>query len=125
MDGWRGQRGRGRGGGRGSGWGGGREYGGNSGREGGREYVEYGRGSGRERGRWGGRAGRIGGGTFGLGGDRTPGNQLEIKLGLTELQALETKTSDEIILHLTSSGCFPATEYLLEQQLVMEDHWIA
>ena len=94
--------------------------------------MEYGRGSGiegrREVGRWDGRAsrrgGRIGGGTLGLGGNGTPRNQLEVKLGFTELQALETRTSDEIILHLTSSRCFPATEYLLQQQSFMEDHWI-
>ena len=97
MDDWRGQRGRGSGGGRG-------------------------RGRGGRRGR--GREGRRGGGTLGRGGDGTPRNQPELILGFGELQALENKTSDKIILQLTSSRCFPATEYLLKQQSVMEDHWI-
>ena len=97
MDDWRGQRGRGSGGGRGRG-----------------------RGSGRGRGR----GGRRGGRTWGRGSDGTLGNEPELTLGFGELQALENKTSDEIILQLTSSRCFPATEYLLNQQSVMEDHWI-
>ena len=96
MDGWRGQRGRGSRGGRGGGrgWRGGRR---------------------RER--------RRGDGT-GSGGDGTPRNQAELKLGFRELQALKTKTSDEIIHHLTSSRWFQATEYLFKQQSAMEDHWI-
>ena len=98
MDYWRGQRGGGSGGGRGRG-----------------------RGSGRGRGR----EGRRGGRTRGRGGDGAPRNQPEpITLGFGELQALENKSSDEIILQLTSSRFFPATEYLLNQQSVMEDHWI-
>ena len=67
------------------------------------------------------RGGRGGGRGRGRGGRR---GQPELKLIFEELQALETKTSDEIIVHLTSSRCFPATEYLLKQQSVMEDHWI-
>ena len=86
---------------------------------------ECGRGSGiaggRDAGRWGRRTQQ---GTLNRGGDGTPRNQFEVNLGFTELQALETKTSDEIILHLTSSRCFQATEYLFKQQSVMEDHWI-
>ena len=105
MDKWRGQRGSRRGSGR-----------------------EYGRGSGIEGGRWDGiasrRGGRIGDGKFCRGREGTPRSQLEVKLGFAELQALETKTSDEIILHLTSSRCFPATEHLLKQQSEVEDHWI-
>ena len=85
---------------------------------------DRGRGRGRGGGRGRGRGGRRGGGTLGRGRDRTPRNEPELKLGFGELQALETNTSDEIILHLTSSRCFPATEYLLKQQSVMEDHWI-
>ena len=87
---------------------------------------QRGRGSrgGRGRGRGGRRGGRRGRGTLGRGGDRTPRNEPELKLEFGELQALETKTSDEVIVHLTSSRCFPATEYLLEQQSEMEDHWI-
>ena len=93
---------------------------------------EYGRGSGieggRDAGRWDGKAGTRGGrienGTLGLGGDGTPRNQFEVKLGFTELQALETKTPDAITLHLTSSRCFQATEYLFKQQSKMEDQWI-
>ena len=109
MDAWRGQRGRGSrgGGGRGRGGGGGR-----------------GRGGGGGRGRGGRRGGRRGGGTLGRGGDGTSRNQPELKLKFGELQALETKTSDEVIFHLTSSRCFPAMEYLLKQQSVMGDHWI-
>ena len=111
MSGRRGQKGRGTG--RGIGRGGVSEYGEGNRRRGGR-------GSGRA----GGRGGRRGGGTLDLGRVGTARDQLEVNLGFTELQALETKTSDEIILHLTSSQCFPATEYLLKQQSVMEDHWI-
>ena len=109
----RGQRGRERGTGRGIGRGGVREYGEGNGR-GGR------RGSGRA----GGRGARRGRGTLNLGRVGTARDQLEVNLGFMELQALETKTSDEIILHLTSSRCFPATEYLLKQQSEMEDDLI-
>ena len=96
MNAWRGQRGRG---------------------------SEGGRGRGRGGGRGRGRGGRRGGRTLGRGGGGTPRNQAEFKLRLRDLQALENKTSDEIILHLTSSQCFPATEYLLKQQS-MEGRWI-
>ena len=109
----RGQRGTERGTGRGVGRGGVREYGESSGRGGGR-------GSGRA----GGRGGRRRGGRLDLGRVGTARDQLEVNLGFTELQVLETKTSEEITLYLTSSRCFPATEYLLKQQSVMEDHWI-
>ena len=109
----RAQRGREKGNGRDIGRGGVREYGEGSGRGGGR-------GSGRA----GGRGGRRGGRIWGLGRVGTARDQLEVNLGFTELQALETKTSDEITLHLTTSRCLPATEYLLKQQSVMEDHWI-
>ena len=101
MDAWRGQSGRGSRGGKGGG-----------------------RGGGRGRGRGGRRGGKRGGGTLGRGGDGTPRNQPKLKLGFGELQALETKTSDEIILHLTSSRCFQATEYLFKQQSKIEDQWI-
>ena len=83
---------------------------------------QRGRGSGGGRGRW--RGGGRGRGRGGRRGGRTPRNQPELMLGFGELQALENKTSDKIILQLTSSQCFPATEYLLKQQSVMEDHWI-
>ena len=109
MDKWRGQRG--------SRSGSGREYGRSSGIEGGRDAGKW-------HGRAGRRGGRTGAGTLVVGGHGTPRNQFEVKLGFTELQALETKTSDEIILHLTSSRCFAATENLLRQQSVMEDHLI-
>ena len=121
----RGQRGRERGNGRGIGRGGVREYGEGSGRGGVREYGEgSGRGGGRGSGRAGRRGGRRGRGTSDLGRVGTARHQLEVNLGFTELQSLETKTCDEIILYLTSSRCFPATEYLLKQQSVMEDHCI-
>jgi len=86
---------------------------------------ECGRGSGieggKDAGRWDRRTQQ---GKLDRGGDGTPRNEFGVKLGLTELQALETKTSDEIILHLTSSRCFQATEHLFKQRSVMEDHWI-
>jgi len=109
----RGQRGRGRGTGRDIGRGGVREYG-----------EGTGRGGSRGIGRAGGRGARRGRGTLDLGRFGTARDQLEVNLGLMELQSLETETSDEITLHLTSSRCFPATEYLLKQQSVMEDDWI-
>ena len=83
-----------------------------------------GRGGGRGRGRGGRKGGKRRGGAAGRGGDGTPRNQPEPKLRLRELQALENKTSDEIIRHLTSTQCFPATEYLLKQQSAMEGDWI-
>ena len=109
MDKWRGQRG--------SRSGSGREYGRGSG-------IECRKDAGRWHGRAGTRGGKTGAGTLGVGGHGTLRNQFEVKLGFTELQALETKTSDEIILHLTSTRCFPITENLLRQQSVMEDHLI-
>ncbi|XP_068677009.1 NFX1-type zinc finger-containing protein 1-like [Montipora foliosa] len=110
---WRGQRGREKGNGRGIGRGGVREYG-----------ESPGGGGGRSSGRAGGRGGRRGGRTLDLGRVGTGRHQLEVNLGFTELQALEIKTPDEITLHLTTSRCFPATEYLLKRQSVMKDHWI-
>ena len=107
MDKWRGQRGSGSG----------REYGRGSG-------IECGRDAGGWLGRAGRRGGKTGAGTLRVGGHGTPRNQFEVKLGFTELQALETKTSDEIILHLTSTRCFPTTENLLRQQSAMEDRLI-
>lgn len=82
-----------------------------------------GRGGGRGRGRSGRRGGKRRGVTLGRGSDGTPRNQLELKLRFRELQALENKTSDEIILHLTSSQCFQATENLLKQKSMAGD-WI-
>ena len=110
---WRGQRGREGGNGRGIGRGSVREYGEGSGR-----------GGGRGRGRAGRRGSRGGGGTSDLGRVGTARDQLEVNLGFTELQSLEAKTCDEITLYLTSNQCFPATEYLLKQQSVMEHHCI-
>ena len=106
----RGQRRRERGNGRGIGRGGVREHGEGSGGRGGR----------RSRGRAGGRGGE----TLDLGGVGRARDQPEVYFGFTELQALETKTSDEIILHLTSSRCFSDIENLLKQQSVMEDRLI-
>ena len=83
-----------------------------------------GRGGGRGRGRGGRKGGKRRGGTLSRGGGGTPRNQPEAKLRFRELQALENKTSDEIIVHLTSSQCSPATEYLLKQQSAMEGQWI-
>ena len=77
-----------------------------------------GRGAWRGRGRGGRRGGRRGG------GDGTPRNQPELRLKFRDLQGLENKTSDEIIIYLTSSRCFPAMEYLLRQQTAMENAWI-
>ena len=73
---------------------------------------EYGEGSGmgaagRGSGRAGRRGGRGGGGTSDLGRIGTVRDQLEVNLGFTELQSLETKTCDEITLYLTSRQCFP------------------
>ena len=107
------QRGRERGNGRGIGRGGVREYGEGSARGGGRGSGRAGR-----------RGGRRGGGTSDLGRAGTARDQFEVNLGFAELQSLETKTCDEITLHLTSSRCFPATEYLLKQQSGMKDDWI-
>ena len=75
-----------------------------------------GRGFGRGRGRGGGR-GRDEDGAQGH-------NPRQIRLGFKALQELDTKTPDEIILDLTSSRCFPATEFLLNQQLAMKDDWV-
>ena len=76
-----------------------------------------GRGRGFGRGRGGGRSGRD--------EDRAQGhNPRPVRLGFKALQELDTKTPDEIILDLTSSRCFPATEFLLNQQSAMKDDWI-
>ena len=76
-----------------------------------------GRGFGRGRGRGGGRSGRDEDGAQGH-------NPRPVRLGFKALQELDTKTPDEIILDLTSSRCFPATEFLLNQQSAMKDDWI-
>ena len=47
-----------------------------------------------------------------------------VRLGFKALQELDTKNPDEIILDLTSSRRFPATEVLLTQQSDMKDDWI-
>ena len=75
-----------------------------------------GRGFGGGRGR-GGRSGRAEDGAQGH-------NPRQVRLGFKALQELDTKTPDEIILDLTSSRCFPATEFLLNQQSAMKDDWI-
>ena len=88
-------------------------------------------GRGRERGRGGrgggtrGRGGR-GGGTRGRGGRSEEGSSerpRQVRLGFKALEELDTKNPDEIILDLTSTRCFPATEFLL-QQSGMKDDWI-
>ena len=76
-----------------------------------------GRGFGRGRGRGGGRSGRDEDGAQGH-------NPRQVRLGFKALQELDTKTPDEIILDLTSIRCFPATEFLLNQQSAMKDDWI-
>ena len=76
-----------------------------------------GRGFGRGRGRGGGRSGRDEDGAQGH-------NPRPVRLGFKALQELDTKTPDEIILDLTSTRCFPATEFLLNQQSAMKDDWI-
>ena len=76
-----------------------------------------GRGRGFGRGRGGGRSGRDEDGAQGH-------NPRPVRLGFKALQELDTKTPDEIILDLTSSRCFPATEFLLKQQSAMKDDWI-
>lgn len=81
------------------------------------------RGGGRGGGWGGGRGGR-GGGRGGRGGEGSSRNQRPVRLGFKALQDLETKTPDEIILDLTSSRCFPATESLLTEQTFMKDDWI-
>ncbi|KAJ7333531.1 hypothetical protein OS493_017068 [Desmophyllum pertusum] len=91
------------------------------------------RGGGRGSGRGGGWGGRWRGGIGGRGGERRGGTSSwrsdddgpsVNQLGFQELQDLETKTADEIILYLTSSRCFPAIESLLKQQSIMKDEWI-
>ena len=81
---------------------------------------ERGRGRGRGRGGGGGR----GGGRGGRGGTGAPEHCREVRLGFRALQDLDTKTPDEIILDLTSTRCFPATEVLLTQQTGMKDDWV-
>ena len=95
----------------------------NSGRPGG---GFRGRGGGGARGGWrgGARGGGRGGGRGGRGGAGSSGNQRPVKLGFRALKDLETKTPDEIILDLTSSRCFPATESLLTEQTFMKEDWI-
>lgn len=85
----------------------------NNGRDGGRGR-ERGRGRGRGRG-----SGREGHSRDGVSNHPRP-----VRLGFKALQELDTKNPDEIILDLTSSRCFPATEVLLTQQSDMKDDWI-
>ena len=80
------------------------------------------RGRGGARGGW--RGGGRGGGSGGRGGAGSSGNPRPVKLGFRALQDLDTKTPDEIILDLTSSRCFPATESLLTEQSLMRDDFI-
>ena len=79
-------------------------------------------GRGGARGGW--RGGGRGGGRGGRGGAGSSGNPRPVKLGFKALQDLDTKTPDEIILDLTSSRCFPATESLLTEQTFMRDDFI-
>ena len=91
----------------------------NSGRPGG---GFRGRGRGGARGGW--RGGGRGGGRGGRGGAGSSGSQRPVKLGFKALQDLNTKSPDEIILDLTSSRCFPATESLLTEQTFMKEDQI-
>ena len=50
--------------------------------------------------------------------------QREVRLGFKTLENMQDKTPDEITLDLTSSRCFPATEYLLNAQESMTDDTI-
>ena len=78
----------------------------------------------RGRGRGGARGGWRGGGRGGRGGAGSSGSQRPVKLGFKALQNLDTKSPDEIIVDLTSSRCFPATESLLTEQSSMREDWI-
>ena len=91
----------------------------NSGRPGGGFHGRGGRGA---RGGW--RGGGRGGGRGGRGGAGSSGSQRPVKLGFKALQDLDTKSPDEIILDLTSSRCFPATEALLTEHTSMKEDWI-
>ena len=82
------------------------------------------RGGFRGRGRGGARGGWRGGGRGGRGGAGSSGSQRPVKLGFKALQDVDTKSPDEIILDLTSSRCFPATEFLLTEQTPMKEDWI-
>ncbi|XP_068745969.1 NFX1-type zinc finger-containing protein 1-like isoform X4 [Montipora capricornis] len=73
-----------------------------------------GRGRGRGRGWHGGRA-------RGRGGRSGEGRPYQVRLGFKALEELDTKAPDEIILDLTSTRCFPATESLLQQSGMMDD----
>lgn len=95
----------------------------NSGRRGGRG-ARGGRGGPRGGGRWGARGGGRGGWRGGHGGEGSSETHRPVKLGFKALQDLQNKTPDEIILDLTSSRCFPATEFLLNEQTSMRDDWI-
>ena len=78
----------------------------------------------RGRGRGGARGGWRGGGRGGRGGAGSSGSHRPVKLGFKALQDLDTKNPDEIILDLTSSRCFPATESLLTEQTSMREDCI-
>ena len=73
-----------------------------------------GRGRGRGRGWRGGRA-------RGRGGQSGEGRPYQVRLGFKALEELDTKAPDEIVLDLTSTRCFPATELLLQQSGMKDD----
>ncbi|XP_068745964.1 NFX1-type zinc finger-containing protein 1-like [Montipora capricornis] len=73
-----------------------------------------GRGRGRGRG-W------RGGATRGRGGRSGEGRPYQVRLGFKALEELDTKAPDEIVLDLTSTRCFPATELLLQQSGMKDD----
>ena len=128
-----GWRGGGKGGGRGDGRGSGRDTGSSSGVGDGRgdergtgsgsDSWRGGRSSGRDSGRVGRRRSRRGCGRGTTREDERAGHSESESLGrfvheleFKELQDLETKTPEQIVLHLTSSRRFPSTEYLMKQQ---------
>ena len=73
-----------------------------------------GRGRGRGRG-WRGER------TRGRGGRSGEGRPYQVRLGFKALEELDTKAPDEIVLDLTSTRCFPATELLLQQSGMKDD----
>lgn len=89
--------------------------------EGPNEERSRGRDGGRGRGRGRGKGGGRGGGRGGRSGEGGSGQPRQIRLGFKALQELDTKNPDEIILDLTSSRCFPATEVLLRQSAMKDD----
>ena len=69
----------------------------------------------------GGRGGARGGGRGGRGAYGDTETRRPIRLGFKALKDLQSKTPDEIVLDLTSSRCFPASEFLLKEQSPMTD----